>query len=58
MLTFAPPSVPISPPTEGAMAKHLAGLGFKTVYNKCEDFYGVIHAKTVPLCAFTFLSVS
>jgi hypothetical protein len=30
------------------MVKHLEGLGFKTVYNKCEDFYDVIHKKSIP----------
>ena len=32
----------------GAMVRHLDSLGFKTVHNKCEDFYSKIAAGTIP----------
>merc|ERR1712151_486337 len=32
----------------GTMKKHLGSLGFHTVYNECEDFYGVIRDGRIP----------
>lgn len=33
---------------EGAVIRHLSSLGFKNVYNRCEDFYAVAAAGKTP----------
>ena len=33
---------------QGAVVRHLSALGYHSVYNRCEDFYGKVAAGTVP----------
>jgi hypothetical protein len=33
---------------QGAVVRHLNALGYQSVYNKCEDFYGKVAAGTIP----------